>query len=131
MIKPDFAKYSLALIKDDEIIFSSDKSGLSPLIECVDKYKSKVKDCILHDKVIGLAAAKIIVHSKMISGIAAKICSKPAIDLLKKNRIKITSQIIVDNILNNDKSNICPMESKAMDFEDNGLFFSEIARGIN
>lgn len=131
MIKPDFAKYSLALIKDDEIIFSSDKSGLRPLIECVDGHKSKIKDCILHDKVIGLAAAKIIIYSGMISKIISRVSSKSAIELLKKNNIKITPQIIVDNILNSDKLNICPMESKAMAFKDNGLFFSEMARSVN
>jgi len=126
MLIPDFNKYSLALIKGNKIVFSSKSSGLRPLAECVKKYKSKIKDCILHDKIIGLAAARLVVYSEMINGVFTSIASKPAIELLKNGNIKLSAQNIVDNILTKDKKNICPMELKAMKIEDNGKFFAEI-----
>ena len=126
MLEPDFNKYSLALIKDDEILFSSESSGLRPLIECVKEFKDKAKDCVLHDKVIGLAAARLIVYSEMINEVFTDIASKPAVELLEKKNIKLNAESIVDNILTKDKNDICPMEKKATEIENNKLFFSEI-----
>lgn len=126
MLSPNFTKYSLALIKDNNIVFSSDKSGLRPLIECVNECKSKFRDCILHDKVVGLAAARLIVYSDMISLVITDVASKPAEELLNKNNIIIKAQKIVDNILTKDKSSICPMELKAQLKDDNHEFFLEI-----
>ncbi|MBU1204463.1 MAG: DUF1893 domain-containing protein [Nanoarchaeota archaeon] len=126
MLSPNFKKYSLALIKDNNIVFSSDKSGLRPLIECIKEYKSKFKDCILHDKVVGLAAARLIVYSNMISLVISDVASKPTGELLNKNNVIIKAQKIVDNILTKDKSAICPMELKAQRIDNNKDFFSEI-----
>jgi hypothetical protein len=39
MLKPDFTKYSLALVQGDKIIYSSDGSGLTPLWDCLEKYR--------------------------------------------------------------------------------------------
>lgn len=126
MKEPYFKQYSLVLIKDDDIIFSSDKHGLRPLIECVIKYKSKIEDCILYDKVIGLASAKIIVYSNIVSKVIAKIMSKPAEQLLKETNIHIRRDILVEKILTKDKNNICPMEKKALSIKDNEEFFKDI-----
>jgi len=126
MLSPDFKKYSLALIKDNNIVFSSDKSGLRPLIECINECKSKFKDCILHDKVVGLAAARLIIYSNIISLVITDLASKPAEGLLNKNSVIVKAQKIVDNILTKDKSAICPMELKAQRIDNNEDFFSEI-----
>ena len=126
VLAPDFTKYSLALIKDDKIIFSSKKSSLKPLIECIKRYKLKFKGCVLHDKIIGLAAARLIIHSKMIKLAFGCIVSKPAKDLLEKNGIKINTQEIVNNILNKNEDGICPMEKKAIEIKDDVLFLSEM-----
>ena len=127
MLVPDFTKYSLALIKDDKILFSSEKSGLRPLIECVKEFKNKVKDCILYDKIVGLAAARLILYSEMINSVFTDIVSEKGKEFLEKNNIELDSKEIVDNILNNKKDGICPMEQKAIEIEDNELFFLEIA----
>ncbi|MFC1754548.1 DUF1893 domain-containing protein [Thermoproteota archaeon] len=125
-MNPDFSKYSLALIKDNKVVFSSEKSGLRPLLECVLRFKSgreEIKDCILHDKVIGLAAARIIMYSAMVSHVFTRTSSRPAKSLLEKNGIPVDAQETVGNIMNNEKSSICPMELKAISIEDNELFF--------
>lgn len=72
---------SLVLYNGDEVIFSSDKSGLRPLLECIQKGK---KGDRLFDKVIGLAAARLIAHSGIACVVSTPIISKPAVDYLKK-----------------------------------------------
>jgi hypothetical protein len=69
MLKPDFTKYSLALIQGNKIIYSSQSNGLKPLWDCLENYRQTKDSFILYDKVIGLAAAKLIVYSKIISEI--------------------------------------------------------------
>lgn len=123
MLAPDFSRYFLALIKDDRIVFSSDKSGLRPLIECINKFK--LKDCILHDKVVGLAAARLIIYSEMFSRVITPLASRPAVELLNNANIILKATLVVDNILNKDKSSICPMELKAQNLS-NKDFFLEI-----
>lgn len=131
MITLDFTKYSSVLIKDNQIIYSSDKSGLRPLLDCIKKYQSQFQNCTLYDKVVGLAAARLIVYSKMISLVITQVSSKSAQELLVKNNIKIKTQNIVENILTKDKSFICPMELKAQIIDDNNLFFLQIKNKLN
>ena len=113
---PDFTKYSLALIKEDKIIFSSDKSGLRPLIERINEFNDE-NNCTLHDKVIGLAAAKLILNSNIIKEIKTNVISQPALDYLK-DKISVKYETVTKNILNKEKTSVCPMELKAIELSD-------------
>lgn len=119
----NFEKHSLILVKDGKIIHSSGKSGLRPLVECIQKFKGKVDDCVLCDKVVGLAAARLIVYSHMVSMVITETASEYAVDLIKKNNMGIKAKNVVENILNKEKSSVCPMEKKALETEDNEQFF--------
>ena len=118
-------KYSLILVSENKIIESSSNPGLKPLIICIMKWKEKVKNCELHDKVIGLAAAKAITHSNMIYKVITKVVSKKAKEYLKSNKIELIYDKVVNNILNKDHSNICPMEIKASKYKDDATFFKD------
>jgi hypothetical protein len=129
MHKADFTKYSLALYKDSKLIFSSKGTGIRPLVDCIMKLKKEspnIKDCILHDKVIGLAAARLIVYSKMISEVHAGTISKDAAVMLEKEYIEVEAEKGVENILSRDRSGPCPMEELARKVPDNKLFFLEL-----
>ena len=128
MLKPNFDEYSLALIKENEVVFSSQKSGLGPLVECISTFQDALREATLHDKVIGLAAARIIVFSEMINQVKTQLCSMRAKELLEKNDINLKSDKIVKNILTKDKDDICPMEKKAIEIDDNQMFYLEMAK---
>ncbi len=118
----NFDEYSLVLVKDDKIVFSSDKHGLRPLVECVCSTEGEE----LFDKVIGLAAARVIVACGFIKKVHTIVCSKSAKDLLEENGIVIDPKEIVENIMNKDKTDVCPMEKRAREVIDNNLFFNEL-----
>lgn len=127
----DFEKYSLLLIKDNKIIHSSEESGLRPLLNCITIIKKEhptIRGCILHDRAIGLAAAKLVVYSRNISGVNARIASRPAIEFLEQNKIPIQAETVVDNILRKDKKGICPMELLASKIKSPKKFFEEIKK---
>ena len=110
MVAPDFGKYSLALIHHDTIVHSSRGRGIIPLISCLEECQSRYQDCTLHDKVIGLAAAKLAVYSGVVSSIVTNVASESAAGFLKDNGIVLTAGTIAANILTSDRRAVCPGE---------------------
>ena len=117
-MKPDFQKYTLALFSQGHIVFESNESRLKPLVEMVQIYKGQHENCELHDKIVGLASAKIIVASKMVSELHAGVMSQDAREFLRPTSINFTFQHLTDGIKNNDKTGPCPMEVKAREIAD-------------
>jgi hypothetical protein len=120
-------EYSLALYSKDKVVFSSVESGLRPLFSCIQACIGKFDGCTLEDKVVGLAAARLIVYSGMISKVITPIASKKAVELLKSKGIEITAEQVVDRILTKDRKNTCPMEQKAMQM-DNIEFYKDLQK---
>ena len=106
---------SLVVIKDGNVIFSSSEGMLSPIIACINKHKNEMEDSIAIDKVVGLAAAKLLTYAK-VKEIHAKIASKPAVNYLKT----INAENIVEKIMNTSQQ--CPMEKLAETLTGEQLF---------
>jgi hypothetical protein len=122
----NFDEYALALVKEDTVLFSSKKSGLRPLIECIRSCKGKHNNCVLYDRVTGLAAAKLVVYSDMISSVITGVASLPAKEHLKQHSIHCVAHHTVKNIMNKENTDMCPMEQKALLVNDNAEFFTEL-----
>jgi hypothetical protein len=131
MLKPDFTKYSLALIQGNKIIYSSQSNGLKPLWDCLENYRQTKDSFILYDKVIGLAAAKLVSYSGIISAIQALLISQPAKKYLKENHIKIEAKITIPNILTKDKRSICPGEIIALNTDEPDDFHTKIKKMLS
>jgi hypothetical protein len=126
MLNPDFTKYSLALIQSDKIIFSSQRHGLRPLWDCLQNYRQTKERFILHDKVIGLAAARLVVYSGIIAEIQTLLISQPAKKFLDENGIKVEAEKTVANILTQDMRSICHGEIIALNIADPDEFSKKI-----
>jgi hypothetical protein len=135
-----FDKYNLALFdKKDNMIYSSDKKGLRPILDATfefnkieinnDKIVSYERDLeydnlILYDKVFGLAATKVIVaFPGFVKEVHTLACSKYAKNYLEENGIVVFTDEIVDGILNNERTDICPMEKKVINEEIDDIKF--------
>jgi len=112
---------SLVVIKDENIIFESDEHRLIPVIKCINEHKEAMRDSVIIDKRIGLAAAKLFVFAK-VKEIYTLIASKSAFDYLIGRDIKIEAEKLVDNLLNDSQSDICPMEKLALELSEEELF---------
>jgi len=117
---------SLVLMSGDQIIFTSNEGGLRPLVKCIQENMDQ-SNCILFDKVVGLAAARLIVFSGIIRMVTTPVVSKPAEMLLKEHDIVPEASEIVEKIMNKKNTDICPMEKKAMDM-DNESFSNELIK---
>lgn len=125
MLIPDFSRYSLALVEGDAIIYSSNGAGLRPLWDALKKFHDR-SGLILHDKVMGLAAARLIVYSGVIAEIVTGVASEPARRFLLENGIALSADGVADNILTRDKSSVCPGEVIALSTDDPKVFLQKI-----
>ena len=125
MLIPDFTRYSLALVEGDTIIYSSQGVGLRPLWDALKKFQDR-SGLVLHDKVTGLAAARLIVYSDMITGVFTKVASEPARRFLQENGIALSADGVAANILTRDQNAVCPGEVIAMNTDDPDVFLRKI-----
>ncbi len=125
MLIPDFTRYSLALLEGEKLLYSACGCGLRPLWDALEKFQGK-SGLILHDKVIGLAAARLIVQSGMIAGIFTRVASLPAKQCLENNGVALTAFDVAANILTHDKSAVCPGEVIALNTSDPDAFLQKI-----
>ncbi|MDQ5986681.1 MAG: hypothetical protein CSYNP_02412 [Syntrophus sp. SKADARSKE-3] len=128
MTAPDFDKYSLCLFFEGGEVFKSRAEGLSPLVDALDFGKWRFKSCILHDRIIGLAAARLIVYSGMIAEVISCVSSRSASILLQKEGIVLRADEMVENILATDGSSIHPAEAIALDTDDPANFINKIRK---
>ncbi len=119
-----YEKCSLVLVSRGKVVYSSERGGIRPLFDCLKECMGKHSDCTLHDKVVGLAAANLVVYSGMIKEVVTGVCSEPAKSFLQEKSIGLKADKIVRNILRKDGEGICPMEQKALSLEDMNKFFS-------
>jgi len=110
---PDFTRYTLALLEGDRMIYSARGGGLRPLWDALEKFQEK-SGLILHDKVTGLAAARLIVRSGMIDEIFTMVVSLPAREFLQNHGIALNAFEVTASILTKDKSAVCPGEAIAL-----------------
>ena len=125
MLIPDFTRYSLALLEGEKLIYSAYGGGLRPLWDALERFQGK-SGLILHDKVIGLAAARLIFQSGMIAAIFTRVASLPAKQFLENNGVALTAFDVAANILTQDKSTLCPGEVIALNTSDPDAFLQKI-----
>jgi len=93
-------KNSLEVYYDDNMIYSSNGKWLHPLLQLktfLDNHDYEIRNILIKDKIIGRAAALIIIFLG-IQRCYGEVVSELAIDVLKKHQINFEYGSIVDHI---------------------------------
>lgn len=102
--------HSLLVYKDGNIVFQ-DEHGIQPLL--IQIKKKGLKNAVVVDKVIGKAAALLMVYGK-VKQVHTNIIAKDAIPVFEKYKVEYSYNEVVDYIQNNKKDGLCPMEQKVL-----------------
>ena len=105
---------TLRVYEGNQLIFSSTKDRLLPLLEYIDRFAPCQQRVVIFDKIIGNAAALLSV----IAGCEetySPLGSQLAIDTLDKYGIKHHISKIVPYIRRQDGKAMCPMEELSID----------------
>lgn len=107
--------YTCVLRKADEI-YASREHGVKPLITFING-KFNVNGFSAVDKIVGKAAAFMYVLLG-VKDVYADVMSESAFNTLKENNIKAECLFHVKDIINKDRTGICPMEAAVKDLSD-------------
>ena len=107
---------TIAVVSNGEV-FTSQERGVKPLLYLLTEKKGFLKGASVADKVIGKAAALLMVLGK-IKEVHTLIISEPAIKVFEKNNIPCFYDKKVDRIVNRTGDGLCPMETLCLDVDD-------------
>ncbi len=101
--------WSFVLIKKDKIVYRSKKQGLLPLIFCLKRNRQTMKGALVFDKIIGRAAALLLIYAR-VKKIMTPVITMQALKILRKNKTKVNYGKIIVKVLNKKGRDLCPME---------------------
>ena len=115
---------TIAVVSNGEI-FTSQERGVKPLLHLLTEKKGFLKGASVADKVIGKAAALLMVLGE-IKEVHTLIISEPAIKVFEKYSIPCYYDKKVDRIVNRTGDGLCPMETLCLDIEEPKEAFQKI-----
>ncbi len=108
---------SLMIYKNRELIFNSSSNGVRPYLEAIDKLGEVLNGSVIVDKIVGRAAALLIIYSKAREAYAS-VLSTPGKQILDHYKLPVTYTYLVEHIKMKDGRIYCPFESMVQGISD-------------
>jgi hypothetical protein len=105
-------KWNLVIVKRGQVLFSSRERGIAPFFQAVNSIGASLHNAALADRIVGSAVAMLCLQAR-ITSVYAGIVSQGALDILKGERVTISSKSTVPYISNYDGTDLCPFEKLA------------------
>ena len=106
---------SCVLMKDGKIIDKTSGIGVKPILGFLES--DSLKGVQVADKVIGKAAAMLLTLGG-VTYVHGEIMSKSGQAYLQKNGIDNSHGLLVENIINRDGTDLCPLEKSVVEIDD-------------
>ena len=119
---------TIAVVSVDDV-YTSQERGVKPLLHLLTEKKGFLKGASVADKVIGKAAALLMVLGE-IKEVHTLIISEPAIKVFEKYNIPCFYDKKVDRIVNRTGDGLCPMETLCLDVEEPQEAFTKIKEKV-
>ncbi len=107
---------TLQIYKDKKLLFSSNKNGLLPLLEYIDRFAPHYQPVVIFDKIMGNAAALLSIKANC-REVYSPLGSQLAVKTLDKYGIKYHLSEISPCIQKPDSEDMCPMEKLSINKE--------------
>ncbi len=121
---------TIVIYKSDASIVVSKDRGVAPLMNLLKEDNSQLKDSVVVDKVIGKAAALLMVYAG-VKEVYTPVISSPALKVFKNYNIIIHYDKEVERIVNRKGDGLCPMETLCLDVENPDEAYAKILERIN
>ncbi len=117
--------FTLVVISSDKEVFTSSDRGVKPLLHLLEDEKGFLDGASVADKVIGKAAALLMVLGG-IKEVHTNVISEPAVEVFEKHHIPYFYEEKVKRIINRKGDGLCPMETLCIDVEEPSEAFEKI-----
>jgi len=108
---------TLAMVKNGEVLFETRSHKISGFLGAIEQFGDGLEGASLADRVAGKAIALLCVYVK-IKEVYAEVLSKKAKIVFEQNGIPHKWKELVGNILDLNKSGVCPFEKAADGISD-------------
>ena len=105
------------IYKEGQLIFESDLGGIRPHLKAINELGKKLEGTLMVDKILGRAAAFLVIYSKAAEAITA-VVSSPGKAVLEKYGVKFSYGEEVPHIKMKNGVIYCPFESMVQGIED-------------
>ena len=120
--------FSIVIVGENDV-YTSTKHGVAPLLEILDGGNDVIKNSFVADKVVGKAAALLMVKGG-VKEVYADIISSHALDVFEKYKIKTYYGNLVEYIINRDKTGMCPMEKAVLEVDEPNTAYDVLKKKI-
>lgn len=107
--------HTTCVLRQGDHIYQETSNGILPLLTFVEE--GKLKHSCVADKVIGKAAAMVMVYGG-VKEVFALTISEHAYQYLVAHQIPVTFETKVPYIVNRHQTGMCPMEETVLHMED-------------
>lgn len=104
------------------------QNRIKDIKEILKNDKQALQGATIADKVIGKVASSILTVAG-VKEIYADVMSRYAIPVLEENGVRYEYKNLVEYVQNNDKTGMCPMESKYREETDINKIYKEMIEG--
>ena len=87
--------HTIVIYKSDASVIVSNDRGVAPLMQLLKEDALQLRDSMVADKVIGKAAALLMVYAG-VKEVYTPTISKPAVEVFENNDIKDVANILID-----------------------------------
>ena len=108
---------TLIIVKNGKVLFDTASHRISGFLGAIEQLGAGLEGASVADRVAGKAIALLCVYAK-ISDVYAEVLSEKAKAVLEENEIRHEWKELVKNILDLNKSDVCPFEKLAADISD-------------
>ncbi len=108
---------TLVVVKNDEVVFETGSHRISGFLGAIEQLGAGLEGAAVADIVAGKAVALLCVYAG-ISDVYAGVLSRKAKAVFEENGIPCEWKELVDNILDLNRSGVCPFERAAADISD-------------
>lgn len=109
--------HTIVIYKNDASVFTSDDRGVATLMRLLKDDKTQLKDSLVADKIVGKAAALLMVYGE-VKEVYTPTISSPAVQMFKNHNVKVTFDKEVERIINRKGDGLCPMETLCLDIDN-------------
>ena len=110
-------KLTLIIVKKGDVLFETASHGISGFLAAIEQLGTMLKGASVADRVVGKANALLHVYAG-IREVYAEVLSVKANKVLEENGIPCEWKELVENILDLNRSSVCPFEKAAADVSD-------------
>lgn len=110
--------------------YASYAGGILPILKPLVKDATFFDQAVVYDKVIGKAAALLLIKGKA-KAIYGELMSESAKAVLEAAGIAFSYQKLCQRIQNKEKTGICPMEASVLETTDPEVAFQILAKKLS